>query len=181
MDPLVTASHSNWNRLASLSAGRAVKFFGGRSVSYICESLSNNQRSTLVGQARWPKEYLVGVCGGGVTGVSTAPFPFLRRTRPLAPPCRTTTPPLLRDATSELRLTGFVILLLLAVIRTQCSQRARKRILARRAERTAARTRSREGRPLPWTPPRGGSQVRGLFERSAGHFGTGTRSLNRDG
>jgi hypothetical protein len=73
------------------------------------------------------------------------------------------------------------MLLLLAIIRTQSSQRARKGILARRAERTAARTRSRKGRSLPWTPARGGSQVRGRFERSAGHFETGTRSLNCDG
>jgi hypothetical protein len=99
-----------------------------------------------------------------------------------------TAPPLLHDATSELRLTRIVILLLLAIIiRTQSSQRARKGILTRRAECTAARTRSREGRSLPWTPARGGSQVRGRFERSAGHFGTGTgtgigtRSLNCDG
>jgi hypothetical protein len=42
MDSLVIASHSNWNRLASLSARRTVKFFGGGSVSYIWATISND-------------------------------------------------------------------------------------------------------------------------------------------
>jgi hypothetical protein len=120
------------------------------------------------GQAQGPKNIWLAYVAAGY-GVSTAPFPFLRPLAPLASPC--TAPPLLHDATSEVRLTRIVILLLLAIILTQSSQCVRKRILARRAERTAARTRSREGRSLPWTLARGGSQVRGRFERSAGHFG----------
>jgi hypothetical protein len=119
------------------------------------------------GQAQGPKNIWLAYVAAGY-GVSTAPFPFLRPLAPLASPC--TAPPLLHDATSEVRLTRIVILLLLAIILTQSSQCVRKRILARRAERTAARTRSREGRSLPWTLARGGSQVRGRFERSAGHF-----------